>query len=67
MRLSKTLLGVLAVATGADAQVFSLHIETAPGQSQFRVGEAIGLELIVGQAHKPAAEPQLGAELYVSR
>ena len=47
MRLFKTLLGVLAVASGADAQVFSLHIETAPGQSQFRVGEAIGLELIV--------------------
>ncbi len=51
MRLFKTLLGVLAVAAGADAQVFSLHIETAPGQSQFRVGEAIGLELIFEMTH----------------
>jgi hypothetical protein len=43
MRLLTMLLGALTIATSAAVQSFSLHIEPALGQSQFRIGEEIGL------------------------
>jgi hypothetical protein len=45
------LIGALAIATSAAAQAFSLHIETPLSQSQFRIGEAIGLKLIFEMTH----------------
>jgi hypothetical protein len=42
-------LGALTIATSAAAQSFSLHIET--GQSQFRIGEAIGLKIVFEMTH----------------
>jgi hypothetical protein len=44
MRLFTAFLGALTFATSAAAQSFSLHIETS--QSQFRIGEAIGLKAV---------------------
>jgi hypothetical protein len=49
MRLLTVLFGALTIATSSDAQSFSLHIET--GQSQFRIGEAIGVKLIFEMTH----------------
>jgi len=51
MRLFTMLIGALAIATSAAAQAFSLHIETPLSQSQFRIGEAIGLKLIFEMTH----------------
>lgn len=50
-------LGVFAIATCAAAQTFSLHIETRPGQSQFRVGEAIGLKAMFEMTPASDASP----------
>src|SRR6516165_9284509 len=57
MRLSRSLCGVFAIATTAAAQTFSLHIENPPGQSQFRIGEAIGLKLIFEMTSASNAPP----------
>jgi len=43
MRLPAVVPGVLAIVASAAAQTVSAHIETLPGKSQFRMGEAIGL------------------------
>jgi hypothetical protein len=45
MRLIAILLGASTVATSVAAQSISLRIEFAPDQSQFRMGEEIGLKL----------------------
>jgi hypothetical protein len=50
------LLGALSIATGAPAQSFSLHIETPINQSQFRIGEAIGLKLNFEMTHNTDAQ-----------
>jgi hypothetical protein len=47
MRLAAIVFGVLALVAGAAAQTFSFHIENPPGASQFRIGEAISLKVIV--------------------
>src|SRR6516162_4677847 len=57
MRLSRSLCGVFAIATTAAAQTFSLHIENPPGQSQFRIGEAIGLWLVFEMSSASNAPP----------
>jgi hypothetical protein len=45
MRLRAVVPGVLVIVASAAAQTVSVHIESSPGKSQFRVGEAIGLTL----------------------
>lgn len=61
MRLSRVPFAVLVVVTSATAQTVSLHIETSSGQSQFRIGEAIGLkatfELTSASDAPPADQP----------
>jgi hypothetical protein len=47
MRLAAVVFGVFASVAGAVAQSFSFHIETLPGASQFSIGEAIGLRVIL--------------------
>lgn len=44
MRLAAVFFGAFAITFAAGAQTFSLHIETVSGQTQFRIGEAIGLK-----------------------
>lgn len=51
------LLAVFAIATSAAAQTFSLHIETSPDQSQFRIGEVIGLNVIFEMTPASDAPP----------
>ena len=36
---------VFVIVTSAAAPTVSLHVETSSGQSQFRIGEAIGLKV----------------------
>jgi len=57
MRLLTMLLGVLTIATSVTAQSISLHIEPALGQSQFRIGEEIGLKLAFEMMHDTDAPP----------
>ena len=45
------------LAAGAPAQTISLHIETESGQSQFRIGEQIGLKLVFAMASPEPAAP----------
>jgi hypothetical protein len=53
MRLFTVLLGTLTLASCGAAQSFSLHIETS--QSQFQIGEAIGLHVIFEMTHDSGA------------
>jgi hypothetical protein len=61
MRLLTMLLGAWTIATSVAAQSISLHIEPALGQSQFRIGEEIGLKLVFemmpGTDAPPAGQP----------
>jgi hypothetical protein len=56
MRLLTMLLGVFTIATGVAAQAISLHLEPALGQSQFRIGEEIGLKLAFEMMHDTDAK-----------
>ena len=51
------LFAVLIIVTSAAAQTVSLHIETSSGQSQFRIGEAIGLKATFERTLAPDAPP----------
>jgi hypothetical protein len=57
MRLLTMLLGALTIATSVAAQSISLHIEPAHGQSQFRIGEGVGLKLAFEMMHDTDAPP----------
>jgi hypothetical protein len=57
MRLLTMLLGALTIATSVAAQSISLHIEPALGQSQFRIGEEIGLKLAFEMMNDTDAPP----------
>ncbi len=57
MRLLTMLLGALTIVTSVAAQSISLHIEPALGQSQFRIGEEIGLKLAFEMMHDTDAPP----------
>ena len=45
MRLPAVVLAVLGIAASASAQIVSVHIDTSAGKSQFRIGEAISLDV----------------------